>query len=89
MQTFIIYQVLGKLDPADWDNSTLVAQTLAGMDLDYGIMPTYWGLKFGEGKDANNNLRSDQFIVGQWQGGEYKVVGPDQFATGTAKVPWQ
>ena len=78
-------KVLEKVDPAQWEDTALLAQTLKEMDLDYGELPWYWGVKFDE---LNNNIRADKFQINQWVDGELYCVFPEELQTSTPKIPW-
>lgn len=81
---FVLKALLEQVDPAEWENTALLAQTLAGLDLDYGEVPWYWGVQF----ENNENTRADAFIVCQWIEGNLEVVFPDELATFEAQIPY-
>ena len=80
-----IFEVLKRVDPSQWEDTKLLADTLRELDLDYGELSWYWGIKFDE---LNNNVRADRFIIGQWVNGEYLCVGPEDLASSEARIPF-
>ena len=80
-----IFEVLKRVDPSQWEDTKLLADTLRELDLDYGELSWYWGIKFDE---LNNNVRADRFIIGQWVNGEYLCVSPEDLASSEARIPF-
>lgn len=81
----VIFKVLEQVDPAQWEDTKLLADTLRALDLEYGELSWYWGVQFDE---LNNNTRAGKFVIGQWVNGEYLCVGPADLASSEAKIPF-
>ncbi|GHT77009.1 hypothetical protein FACS1894130_00030 [Spirochaetia bacterium] len=79
-------EVLKQVDPAKWEDTKLLADTLRATELDYGELPWYYGIKYGP---DNYNTRADRFLLNQWQGGELRCVYPPELATNEGKIPWK
>jgi branched-chain amino acid transport system substrate-binding protein len=78
--------VLERVEPSKWEDTKLLADTVKGLDIGYGVLPWYWGVKFDE---LNNNTRSDVFLLNQWSEGDYRCIFPVELATREAKIPWK
>ncbi|SCP97980.1 ABC transporter substrate-binding protein [Anaerobium acetethylicum] len=83
---YIYAKALESLDPADWDDTKKVAAAVKALDLDFGELPWYWGVKFDE---LNSNTRANQFITNQWIDGKLECVYPENLKTRDAIVPWK
>lgn len=83
---YIYAKVLETLDPADWDDIAKVAAAVKTLDLDYGEIPWYWGVKFDS---LNSNTKADAFITNQWIDGQLECVYPEHLKTRDAIVPWK
>lgn len=82
---YVYFEVLRQVDPTDWDDTAQLAAAMKALDIDYGELPWYWGVKF----DAlNSNVRSDRMLVNQWINGRLECVLPENLSTHEAKVPW-
>ncbi len=81
----IYAKALEALDPADWDDTAKVADAVKALDLEYGELPWYWGVKFDE---FNSNTRASQFITNQWIDGKLECVYPENLKTRDAIIPW-
>lgn len=82
----LYFEVLRQVNPAEWEDTAKLATVMKSLDIDYGVLPWYWGVKF----DAlNSNMRADQMIVNQWINGRLECVFPEFLATYEAKVPWK
>lgn len=79
-------EALKTLDTADWDDSSKVAAAVKGLDIDYGVLPWYWGISFDS---VNSNTKADQFITNQWIDGKLECVYPDNLKTREAIIPWK
>lgn len=82
---FLYFEVLKAVDPSEWEDTAKLAEAMKNLDIDYGELPWYWGVKYDE---LNSNIRSDQMIVNQWIDGNLECIYPDFLATSEAKVPW-
>jgi len=67
----------GEVTPA------LVSEALQKVDIDYGVLPMYWGMKFDP--DGTNTKVGDCNIL-QWQNGKRVVVWPEEVASGEPKL---
>lgn len=82
---YLYFEVLKQVDPSEWEDTAKLAEVMKSLDIDYGQLPWYWGVKFDE---VNSNTRSDQMIVNQWIDGKLECIFPDFLSTHEAKVPW-
>ena len=69
----------GKVD------SALLTEALRKVDIDHGVLPMYWGIKFDE---KGTNLKVGECNILQWQNGKRVVVWPEKIASGKAKQTW-
>ncbi|MDR1617989.1 MAG: ABC transporter substrate-binding protein [Treponema sp.] len=83
---YLYKAVLEKVEPSKWEDTKLLADTVKGLDIDYGVLPWHWGVKFDE---LNNNTRSETFLLNQWVDGDYRCIFPPELATREAKIPWK
>jgi len=63
----------------------LLTEALRKVDIDYGVLPMYWGVKFDE---TGYNIRTDWGVLIQWQNGTRVVVRPKEVATGELIPTW-
>lgn len=84
-QVMTQYKLLESVDPADWDDTSILAAKFRETDVGVGEMPWYRGILFNEN---NENVRAHENMVCQWQGGELKAILPDALATTDARIPW-
>ncbi|MDR1894168.1 MAG: ABC transporter substrate-binding protein [Spirochaetales bacterium] len=82
---FLYKAVLEQVDPSQWEDTKLLADTVKALDIEYGVLPWYWGVKFDE---LNNNVRSDVLLLNQWVDGDYRCIFPAELATREARIPW-
>ena len=69
----------GKVDRA------LLTEALRKVDIPYGVVPMYWGVKFDE---KGNNLSVGDCNIIQWQDGKRVVLWPEKVASGKVKRTW-
>lgn len=81
----VIFEILRQMDPSEWEDTFKLGQTTKNIDIPYGQLAWYWGVKF----EDNSNTRSDAFILGQWQDGNLKCVGPENLMTSDPVIPWK
>lgn len=82
---FTLAEALKKIEPSQWDDSAKVAAAVKSLDIDYGKLPWYWGVKFN---DNNTNTKADVMLVCQWVGGELRTVYPKGLMVQDPVIPW-
>lgn len=82
----VMAEALKQVDPADWDDTAKVAAAVRNLDIDYGELPWYWGVKFDE---KNNNTKADVMLVCQWVEGELITVYPNNLMVKDPIIPWE
>lgn len=81
----VLAEALKKVEPSQWEDTAKLAAAVKSLDIDYGKLPWYWGVKYN---DMNTNTKADVMLVCQWVGGELRTVYPKNLMVQDAVIPW-
>lgn len=78
--------LIDMIEKAGTDEVYAVIDEIRAADIEKGVYPNYWGVKFNE--NGVNTRAGDPLAIGQWQNNELVVVGTPDIAVAEPILPW-